>query len=142
MSESEPFVFPELHQGDVVLFSRSPEVEPTTMAMVAKVCSNNLHVLVIYASGSMRMFIGVRHRNDPWVKDHPDALEDGGVFVEGPQMVRLAALEKQVASLTEAIAQLAYGGPDTPAEQPNLESVVAPRRGRPPKPKPELVTVE
>lgn len=99
-----PWAFPIVEQGDVVLFARDLSDRKQTPAIVMAVYHNCLDVLLVGNSTAGRN--QVRHRDDPFIKDRPDLIEDSGVFVLSPPTLRLRALEQTVAELAVEVARI------------------------------------
>lgn len=64
----------------------------------------------IVVIGSNQSYGGVRHIDDPWLKDHPECKRDSGAWDYTEETKRLFAAESRLAALTAEIDQLKAAG--------------------------------
>lgn len=86
MPEENPWTMPDVDLGELVLFTRRPGNPDWILARVRKVTPRAVDIMI---EGSRNVFRGVRHRDDPYIKENPLCLEDSGIFVVSPSMVKL-----------------------------------------------------
>ena len=133
---SDDYRMPRVDVGDTILFGLIPEEQPYQMALVCKAGDQAVDVFWIAKNTGYTGRCGVRHWKDPWLSDHPDILEDGGVWCETPRTLEAKALTAQVAKLTEMVAGIL--APPTcskgPGDDPPADDKPTPqKRGRPSK---------
>jgi len=86
MSENGQWTMPEVELGELVLFTRRPNNPDWVLGRCRKVTPKAINVTI---EGTPNLFRGVRHQDDPEIKENPLVIEGSGVFVQAPTTIRL-----------------------------------------------------
>lgn len=97
------FIAPKVDPGDVVMLLSSPD-DPTGgyLAMVTQVNYDSIDVVQL--GGRPRQVDAVRHKDDPWHKEHPE--EQHFCWMECAKQKRIAEIERVLAELVTEVTSL------------------------------------
>lgn len=93
--------------GTLVMYMRdNTKTAKRYPAVVKQVSADPANsTLKLVSLNGRNAYNGVRHKDDPWLVDHPNILADNGCWEESPLDMRLRAVEETLADLVASVTK-------------------------------------
>ena len=102
-TEKKEFTFPEVNVGDTLQVAFDRSFSRPMLGLVNIVKPNSISAIVFSDRGPV-IYPHCRHKDDPWLLDHPWAGENGKAIFE---VTSLSSLKQRVGLLENLVAQQA-----------------------------------